>query len=73
VTARPPFPVPRRGQDAVPSPETARREPTLSLGAPLALLGLLLVPVLLLLERIRRRPHAITVASLSLWREVCTG
>jgi hypothetical protein len=60
----------RRSTSSVPSSETARRESTLTLGAPLALLGLLLVPVLLWLEQIRRRPRTLVVASLALWREM---
>jgi Aerotolerance regulator N-terminal len=42
----------------------------MTLGAPLVLLALLLVPVLLILERLRRRPRQVVVASLALWREV---
>jgi len=38
-----------------------------TLGTPLALLALALVPVLVLLERWRRRPREVAVASLRLW------
>jgi hypothetical protein len=42
----------------------------LTFSTPLALLALLLVPLLLLLERLRRRPRERLVASLVLWRAV---
>ncbi len=43
------------------------------LGAPLALLGLLAIPVLILLDRLRRRPRPVPWPSLLLWRAAAAG